>query len=191
MSTPVAKSTTAAPEGTSRKWCKYHYKCSKSSDPEHQKNFVCVYQKPCRNGPSCHLVSDPTHQQYFSHQSLKHFESSVREAVTAFRQPTVPRALPPPRRPPPPPVQRLTPENSVTVEANFTVEVASQRMSHTTSGVFTTRVPKTHDGSQIEEQLTRFLHRKFCGRQPLSKTNIVVKYHVVEPKVEDDPEDVV
>lgn len=175
--------TPGAPDGTLRH-CKYHHKCLKVEDPEHQKSFVCVYQKPCRNGPSCHLASDAKHQQYFSHQSLKHFESSVREAVTAFRQPTVPR----PRRSSP--VQRLTPENSVTIEASFTVEVASQRMNFTTTGVFTTRVPKTHDGAQIEEQLTRSLHRKFCGRQPLSKTNIVVKYHVVEPKVEDvDPED--
>lgn len=105
--TTLPKSKMAA---TEKRHCKYHYKCSKTGDPEHQKNFVCVYHKPCRNGTSCPLAADPSHQQYFTHHSLKDLSASLREASHRPRQ-----------------VRR--PDSVVTVETKFTVEVASSDAS--------------------------------------------------------------
>jgi len=52
---------------TQKRNCKFHINCKNATDPEHAKNFTCMYLKPCRNGLTCEKINDENHKLYFTH----------------------------------------------------------------------------------------------------------------------------
>lgn len=59
-----------------KRLCRFHNKCTKTTDPDHMSKFICVYTKPCNFGTKCTKIGDPDHEKYFSHNTDIHPKKS-------------------------------------------------------------------------------------------------------------------
>lgn len=180
MSTPAAE----------KRFCKYHYKCAKQGDADHQQQFVCVYLKPCRDGPSCAKKGTAEHDKFFSHLSqavelappqaprvLQRFASAPRvlrpQRVQRQQAPLPERAAQRPRT-------VLNETNSKECSVSFIVQAVSDRLTFAVQGSMKTRVHKALPEDKVREQLTRTISRRYCGRQTYTSSNIVLSDLKVE-----------
>lgn len=179
-----------------RKQCKYHINCRKAEEPDHVREFVCQYTKPCRNGLECEKLKGEgadKHKLYFIHNQTvgggagklpfckygsrcKKVTDTVHLA-TYNHKPTV-TASPQPKTTRTDKTVRAVrvkktqlPDTDVQyVSAKFSLNgVAIDGSTHTISSTFKKRLPKDLDSTAVKQRMSASILKRYVKNVTFTK----------------------
>lgn len=178
MPTKSKKMQTNVPKtGAAKAKCRFHYKCTKSEDPEHAAKFQCVYQKPCHGGSECVKIEDAEHSKYFSHENIAVEGGKVaghgKKGKKATRSGSTSKSTRRNR-------VKFDGSNSDRITISFEVKASGHSATVDCTGTYATRVAKGQTDEEIRAGISRTLSKRYANPSIFSDVKTEFSYKVLE-----------
>ena len=182
-----------------RKFCRYHFSCKKTADPEHNKEFICEYKKPCRNGVNCNKAKPEAegyekHTRFFTHEppseelktptlkSCKYGASckkikSVKHLSKYLHKETLTQGSSGPKQ-----KTKFPEAEAQYVSAKFSLRgVSVDGTTHNIESVFKKRLNSNLSAEEVKKKMSDSIKKRYVKDVTFSSLNFIIECTVDSP----------